>query len=400
MRSELHDSRWRCIRTLQFGVLMLLIMPALLAQELRISSVKLDAQRGIVIEHASNTNFYYVLYSGETVTNLSVAVDLALGVTNQGRLTHSMDFGSLKSRFYRIRQQRVSQPLDTDGDSIDDVWELRFRHPGAALNSADPSEDHNGNGIADYVEYTNNLPVIASFVVAASTVVEGLGVVPVAVRFNKPYKGLLKYQVGGTAVPGRDYEPMQGGLPVNGTTDVLIPVTIKTDDFVSRDRSVVLTLQQLAGPPTYSPANPSTHVLTIVEGDRGVYAGTIVLTNDVLIPPQPVKLAVRSGAGNTGTAFFDTSSGSFFMRRPIILPIQFTKTGSEFVFTAPASALTQSPVLGRTNLTWTLQMGTPLFTNRTAVAHVDLTVSELTASGFQLQGQGTLSLNRLDEATP
>jgi hypothetical protein len=51
--------------------------------------------------------------------------------------------------FYRVEQVPLLTPRDTDGDGLEDIWELLHRHMGAALNASDADEDHTGNGIPD-----------------------------------------------------------------------------------------------------------------------------------------------------------------------------------------------------------------------------------------------------------
>ena len=61
------------------------------------------------------------------MTNINTAADMALGVRGEGVLGESAPINSGSAAFYRIRQVLLTQPLDTDGDGLDDVTELR--HP-------------------------------------------------------------------------------------------------------------------------------------------------------------------------------------------------------------------------------------------------------------------------------
>jgi hypothetical protein len=55
--------------------------------------------------------------------------------------------------FYRVQQVPIAQPLDSDGDGIDDVYELRhasFLHP---LYANDAGQDFDGDGRSNLQEY-------------------------------------------------------------------------------------------------------------------------------------------------------------------------------------------------------------------------------------------------------
>jgi hypothetical protein len=100
--------------------------------------------RGLMVRRAGK--FQIVSTTGGPLTNLVLGLQLApdgalwIGTETNGLLRlrdgHAESFtrqhGLLAdtAAFYRVRRVPLSQPLDTDGDGIDDAWELRFRRSG------------------------------------------------------------------------------------------------------------------------------------------------------------------------------------------------------------------------------------------------------------------------------
>jgi hypothetical protein len=105
---------------------------------------------------AADTNAYYILYTGTAVTNVTEARAMTLGAAGTGELRDT--YPQLAAQFYRIAQVPLAQPLDTDGDGIDDVFELT--HPGCLnpLDATDATGDCDGDArsnLQEYVEGTN-----------------------------------------------------------------------------------------------------------------------------------------------------------------------------------------------------------------------------------------------------
>src|ERR1051325_8447997 len=104
------------------------------AQSLRITDVRLGAQRDLQFSYASDTNSYYILQQGNSVTNISTPIQLKLGTNGEAQfITPATSAAS----FYRLRKVPVAQPLDTDGDGLDDLFELRNAPVLNPLNAAD-----------------------------------------------------------------------------------------------------------------------------------------------------------------------------------------------------------------------------------------------------------------------
>ncbi len=100
----------------------------------------------------TNSQAYYILYRGDSMTNISQPVDVALA-SHFPRLTDHTRLASKATMFYRIRAVPRTQPLDLDGDGIDDYYELRhaaFLNP---LNPADAAQDYDGDGYSNLSEY-------------------------------------------------------------------------------------------------------------------------------------------------------------------------------------------------------------------------------------------------------
>src|SRR3954447_7199537 len=87
------------------------------------------------VEFSGDAASYYILYSGSVVTNISQPIALVVGTAGAMQLQDTT--AQIAAQFYRIAQVPITQPLDSDGDGIDDVFELNY--PGC-LNPLDPSD--------------------------------------------------------------------------------------------------------------------------------------------------------------------------------------------------------------------------------------------------------------------
>lgn len=124
---------------------------SLLAQDFRIISIELDAANRPRLEFEASPESYYVLFRGESVQNLNSPVAIT---TNSSVLIDPMAFGLMdRSRFFRIRKAPLAAPLDTDGDSIDDLFEMRLPTVLSPLNSADGNEDPDNDDLTNAEEY-------------------------------------------------------------------------------------------------------------------------------------------------------------------------------------------------------------------------------------------------------
>ena len=129
------------------------VLALLFAQEFRITEVTVDSQGNPVVRVEADTNFYYILYRGDVVTNVFLPTNAALGQVNESVLLDPQNANTNANAFYRVRRVPISAPLDMDGDGIDDVYELRhagFLNP---LDGADAAKDFDGDGYSNLTEY-------------------------------------------------------------------------------------------------------------------------------------------------------------------------------------------------------------------------------------------------------
>jgi hypothetical protein len=98
-------------------------------------------------------DFYYILLRGDSPMNILQAVDATLGDRDPRLLSDPTPVSSHMSAFYRLRAVPRVQPLDSDDDGLDDVFELRhpdFLHP---FNPSDAARDFDGDGRSNLQEY-------------------------------------------------------------------------------------------------------------------------------------------------------------------------------------------------------------------------------------------------------
>ena len=102
-----------------------------LAQPFRIESSQLGPQSQPSFSVPSDTNAYYRLFGGAQTTNLQTVI--ALSLTNT--LVAPQAPTNASQFFYRAQRIALAAPHDSDGDGIDDLWELAN-----GLDPLDPSD--------------------------------------------------------------------------------------------------------------------------------------------------------------------------------------------------------------------------------------------------------------------
>lgn len=105
------------------------------AQDFRIIGIQVDPQGNLRVRHESSSSAYFILYRGDTVTDIRVRRGMALGSAAAGELSDLAPGPA--TAFYRIKRVPLAQPLDTDGDGLDDVFELGRA---GVLNPRDPTD--------------------------------------------------------------------------------------------------------------------------------------------------------------------------------------------------------------------------------------------------------------------
>src|SRR5882762_2178183 len=114
------------------------------AQTFSITNFTLNSTGTRLVQFAGDANYYYILYSGAAVTNLSHPTALCFGSNSPIQLQDLSP--AVSAQFYRVLQVPLTQALDSDGDGMSDVFELNYAD---CLNPLDPSDataDCDGDG--------------------------------------------------------------------------------------------------------------------------------------------------------------------------------------------------------------------------------------------------------------
>lgn len=139
---------------LTLGSLLVIGVLLAIAQEFRIRQASLDtASNEFTVSQETRQDSYYILYKGEQANQLDLAVTMKLGTGQEETLIDPSATAS--ASFYRVFQVAINQPGDTDGDGIDDVFELLHPTILNGLNNADAALDSDGDGISNLDEYLN-----------------------------------------------------------------------------------------------------------------------------------------------------------------------------------------------------------------------------------------------------
>jgi hypothetical protein len=111
-------------------------------------------QPPVVLTYLSKTNFYYRLYQGTDANTDLPPLAMKLGIDGDDTMTDPNPvLPEPTEDDYTLENQPIDQPLDFDGDGIDDVYELR--RPGILnpLNNADAFLDPDGDNRSNLEEY-------------------------------------------------------------------------------------------------------------------------------------------------------------------------------------------------------------------------------------------------------
>ena len=94
-------------------------------QDFQVQDMSLNQNGELELEYPSSIDSYYFLKRGDTVDILGSGVAGQIGVNGTGVLTDSSIDGMARN-FYVIEKFSIYDPLDFDGDGMDDVFEIRY----------------------------------------------------------------------------------------------------------------------------------------------------------------------------------------------------------------------------------------------------------------------------------
>jgi hypothetical protein len=181
-----------------------------------------------------------------------------------------------------------AQGIVTEQDIRDAILERNI-FTKEELSAMDLNEDDVVD-VADLVDFLKsvgiNAPVVDFEITdpqkgAYSELVEGEHSIGVKVVFSKDYHGILDLSVSGTAQEGKDFNPINRSIQVNGQS-VHIPIAIKDDLDLEEQESIVLTLNEDSSSPKRLIIGPyNTHTIWIKENDSR-WQGTLQVDRMVM----------------------------------------------------------------------------------------------------------------------
>lgn len=129
-----------------------LIAGTAVASEFGVIQVGFLHEEGFFVDVPNSPDTYLVLKRGTApqLANTPVAVVLPDREDVSVRLSDTQIFSR---SFYTVYRFPTSNPADSDGDGIDDLFELQYPLLLDAVNSADASEDADGDGESNLAEY-------------------------------------------------------------------------------------------------------------------------------------------------------------------------------------------------------------------------------------------------------
>ncbi|HMO64225.1 MAG TPA: hypothetical protein PKE47_03185 [Verrucomicrobiota bacterium] len=111
------------------------------AAEVRITAADVGPDGRAVVSFVSDPAAYYLLERGDRVDAIATPVNSALGQAGAMTLADREPQVAREASFYRLREVPRTAPLDSDGDGIDDVYELERPAILDPLNPADALAD-------------------------------------------------------------------------------------------------------------------------------------------------------------------------------------------------------------------------------------------------------------------
>ena len=125
--------------------------PGTLAADFWISAQP-ESNLNLRIEIPSLTTDYHLVRATDAMSNWGLT-GLVLGVEGTQTWRDADVLAHKRMQFYRVFSRDVAHPLDSDGDGIDDVFELRRPEILDPLDATDGAEDADGDGLGNQQEY-------------------------------------------------------------------------------------------------------------------------------------------------------------------------------------------------------------------------------------------------------
>jgi len=150
-------------------LLLSLLVGRLLAQEFRVTGIH-PVQDSVELGFQSSTSAYYQVWASDSLTGEWTLIrGMTLGAEQTQSWLDSGIIDQVNGLFYRVRRVPLDQPLDEDGDGIDDAYELRHAQLDP-LNSADGQEDLDNDGYLNVYEYARGSDIADADSVPTATI--------------------------------------------------------------------------------------------------------------------------------------------------------------------------------------------------------------------------------------
>jgi alpha-tubulin suppressor-like RCC1 family protein len=134
-----------------------------------ITGFELGAGQTVRIRTPVAAGSYFILLRGGDLTTVNEPAALGMNpLTSHPEEVELVDGPSalpIAARFYRVEQVPLDTPRDTDGDGMDDVFELRYSPTLNPLDPRDAGGDPDGDGVTSLVEAKQGTnPLVADVV--------------------------------------------------------------------------------------------------------------------------------------------------------------------------------------------------------------------------------------------
>ncbi|MGE3308462.1 MAG: Ig-like domain-containing protein [Limisphaerales bacterium] len=98
---------------------------AALAQDFPILDISIRPDGRAIVTVAADAQHYYLLYRGEVVTDIRMAVDVGVPTQASLQLVDPDPAPAHQARFFKVERISLANPRDTDGDGMNDVLEIQ-----------------------------------------------------------------------------------------------------------------------------------------------------------------------------------------------------------------------------------------------------------------------------------